>query len=109
MRNIDWDSPLSEDDKTWARDRDLHDKIAANEARFAQSNDAPSDDDDIVESDGAAELEDTEETDDYDDWKLSELKDEAATRQPAVDVTGLKKAEIITALRVWDGEHAKSA
>lgn len=35
-RQIDWDKPLSEDDKAYALQRDMHDKVAENEARFGK-------------------------------------------------------------------------
>jgi len=92
MRTINWNAPLSEDDKAWLRDRDQHDKIADNEARFAEK--------------------DNDETgmnnpdDDYDKWKVPELAEEANKRDPKVDITGLsKKADLIAALRTWDAEH----
>lgn len=111
MRNIDWTKPLSEDDKAWLRDRDRHAEIDAHEAQFSTAaDDEPADDDDeITESETGADVEDVEIEDDYDDWKLAELKDEANGRTPPVDIAGLKKDQIITALRVWDGEHGKTA
>jgi len=93
MRNIDWDNPLSEDDKEWLRARDQYSKIAENEAKFADMNDDHTD-------------EEPANADDYDKWKVPELADEAARREPAVDIAGLsKKADLIAALRTWDAEH----
>jgi hypothetical protein len=34
VRKIDWTKKLSADDKAWALQRDMHDKVAANEAEF---------------------------------------------------------------------------
>lgn len=35
-RNIDWTKPLSPEDKAWALQRDMHDKVEANEAEFGK-------------------------------------------------------------------------
>jgi|tagenome__1003787_1003787.scaffolds.fasta_scaffold13317221_1 hypothetical protein len=97
MREIDWDAPLSDDDKAWLLDRDQHAKVAANEQQFASS-------DDEDETDGTTE----EPDDDYDDWKVAELRKEAGDRDPAIEgAATMKKDELITALRVWDGEHGE--
>lgn len=135
MRDINWDEPLSEEDKAWARQAGLalvEDRIAANEKQFnedpsidqlelrpdpttrsaldptvgtgrsileAPPSGAPSD----VQGVGAvAELE----PDDYDQWKVSELKEEAATRTPAVVVASdARKPDVIQSLREWDRKH----
>lgn len=95
MRDINWDEPLTEDDKTWLAQRmtpDLKAKIDANQARFAE----------VEELDDDDELDDDVE-DNYDSWKVAELKAEAQKRQPAIDTTGMtKKDEFIAALRTWD-------
>lgn len=97
MRVIDWDAPLSEDDLVWLNQRMtpvLAEKVAANQAEFAEESDA--DDDDDVE-------------DDYDSWKVAELKAEAETREPAIDLTGItKKPDFIAALRTWDAANAEA-
>lgn len=43
--------------------------------------------------------------DDYDSWKLSELRTEAETREGLADQSKAKKPEVIAALRQWDAEH----
>lgn len=92
MRDIDWDQPLTEDDKLWLGQRltpELKDKIAANEARFSEVED---DDDDDFD-------------DEYDSWKVAELRTEAESRE-GLDLTGVKtKPELIAALRTWDAAH----
>jgi hypothetical protein len=138
MRQINWDEPLSEEDKAWARQAGLpmvEDRIAANEKQFgepasvdeldlppdpttrsaldptaaggrsildAPPSGAPSD----VQGVGAvAELE----PDDYDSWKVAELKEEAATRTPPVVVASdARKPDVIQALREWDREHGET-
>lgn len=131
MRQINWDEPLSEEDKAWARQAGLpmvEDRIRANELQFegestpvetapdpttksaldptaagsqpvteAPPSGAPS----RIQGVGAVV-----EDDDYDQWKVTELKEEAATRTPAVEVASdARKPDIITALRAWDREH----
>lgn len=95
MRQIDWDQPLSEDDEVWLNQRltpELKEKIAANKARFGGE-------------DAEVETETSEFKDDYDSWKLAELKEEADNRGD-LDTTGFsKKADYIAALRTWDAEH----
>lgn len=94
MRTINWDEPLTDDDKLWLADRmspELADKVAANEARFSGAAEGGDDDDEF--------------SDDYDSWKVAELKAEAETRD-GLDITGLtKKPEFIAALRTWDQAH----
>ena len=44
--------------------------------------------------------------DDYESWKVDELRTEAGSRTPPVDVpSGARKPELIAALRKWDSEH----
>ena len=95
MRQIDWDAPLSDDDKAWLRQAGIvgtADRIAENDARF--SDEAPSEEDDVL-------------TDDYDERTVAELKAEASSRDPQVAVSG-KRADIIAALRAWDVEHPEA-
>lgn len=97
MRKIDWDAPLSEDDKAWLRQRDKHAEIEENERRFG----APAEFKEQTDTDEVA--------DDYDKWKVEELKTEAGTRLPEVDITGLtKKADLIAALRTWDAANPEA-
>ena len=94
MRQIDWDAPLSEDDKAWLRQAGIvgtADRIAENEARYGVAEEA---EDDVL-------------TDDYDERTVAELKAEASSRDPQVSVTG-KRADIIAALRAWDVEHPEA-
>jgi hypothetical protein len=101
MRDINWDKPLSADDKAWAMDREeLHTKVAANEARFAKGAAAKVAADPGAEAETPAKAED-----DYDQWKLVELREEAAKRRPPIEVEGLKRPEIIAAMRAWDTAH----
>jgi hypothetical protein len=99
MRTIDWEKPLSGDDREWLEQRltpELIDKIAENDAKFNKESD--------TESAKAPAFED-----DYDKWKVEELKAECDGREPPVDIAGLsKKADIIAALRTWDAEHPEA-
>lgn len=110
MREIDWDKPLSDEEKGWLRQRDRHAEVEANERRFAKKAKAaattevkePDDD----ETEGTEEVPVIgEETfdDDYDSWKVAELKAEAEGRDPEIDTSTLKvKADYVAALRTWD-------
>jgi hypothetical protein len=92
MRNIDWEKALTEEDMKWLSQRmtpELEDKINQNKSKFKTS-----------------AIKTGEFQDDYDKWKVDELKTEAEGREPAIDVTGLKtKVDLIAALRTWDAEH----
>lgn len=100
MKDINWDAPLSEDDLAWLQQRMtpvLAEKVAANQAKFAKEETDADDDDTEVE-------------DDYDSWKVAELKEEAEKRDPVIDLTGItKKPDLIAALRTWDAENAEEA
>ena len=104
MREINLDAPLSEDDKAWLRQRDRHAEIEANEDRFSPGRtEFKANDDDAAK--GATQKDDVP-PDDYDKWKVPELAEEAARRDPPVDLTGIsKKPDIIAALRTWDAAH----
>jgi hypothetical protein len=119
MREINWNEPLSEDDKAWLRQRDRHAEIEANEDRFSsgRSDFKVNDDDAAKIATEKDKLVSTEGTgtpaappelapDDYDSWKVAELREEAGNREPAIDLTGVTvKADIIAALRTWDAAH----
>lgn len=107
MRTIDWDAPLSEDDIAWASQRDMQDKIQANRDRFSKEVGAEdaNDDSKILDAGDDDTPAATEVEDDYDSWKVAELREEAGKRDPVVDVEGLKKDEIIAALRDWDAAN----
>jgi hypothetical protein len=97
MRTINWDAPLSEEDKGWALQRDMHEQVEANEKRFAKASEG---------DDGKTDAEGGPTPDDYDKWKVEELRTEAESRDPAVDLTGVTlKADIIAKLREWDAEY----
>jgi hypothetical protein len=101
MRDINWDKPLSKADVEWAMQREeLHAKVKANQEKFSKSASS-----DLASTDADPEEGNATPADDYDQWKLAELRDEAASRRPAVDVTDLKTAEVIAAMRKWDAAH----
>lgn len=104
MRNIDWTRPLSEDDKAWALQRDLHDKVAANEAEFAEDEPQVEVVDDPQQVVDPPAAEDVAPDDDYDQWKVAELRAEAHQREIADNGT-MKRPELIAALRKYDAEH----
>lgn len=65
---------------------------------------------DVVISELGGDVEEPveEETDDYDQWKLDELRAEAAKRPGVANPTGAdagRKQSWIDALRAWDAEH----
>lgn len=94
MRQIDFNAPLSEDDKAWLRDRDRHSEIAQNEARFGEGEDL--------------EENEPEAGPDYDKWSTADLKAEAQTR--GIDFSGMrKKAELALALRENDATAKSDA
>lgn len=90
MRHIDWNKPLSDDDKLWLEQRltpGLQEKIDANQTKF-----------------GSDKSTDPEFEDNYDQWKVPELAEEATKRE--INITGVsKKPELIALLRTWDKEH----
>jgi hypothetical protein len=92
VREINWDEPLSGDDLKWLEQRmtpELDEKVQANQKRFSKA---------------ARHAADDEVTDNYDSWKVPELKEEAEKRK--IDVSGLtKKPDFIAALRTWDAEN----
>lgn len=93
MRNIDWEKPLSQDDRAWLDQRltpELVEKIDANDKRFGKA--------------GSSDDKSSAFEDDYDKWKVDELKVEAEKRK--IDLTGItKKPELVAALRSWDAEN----
>lgn len=141
MRQINWDEPLSEEDKAWARQASLpmvEDRIKENEERFgsatsAEELDVPPDPTRSAldpeagtgmkpseappagapaaqQGVGAPADEDVEEDydDDYNTWKVSELKREADKRDPVVEyASDARKPDVIAALRAWDREHGE--
>jgi hypothetical protein len=99
MRKIDWDAPLTKEDKAWLSQRltpELEVKMAENQARLAKKSGGESTDKNT--GDGF--------TDDYDKWKIDELKAEAEGREPAIELAGVtKKQDLIAVLRTWDKAH----
>lgn len=108
MRDIDWDKPLSDDDKLWLSQRmtpELQDKITANETRFGNEDGENSSFGNEGVEGGAAGENEAKFDDDYESWKLAELKAEAEGRDD-LDVTGLKnRPDYIAALRTWDAAN----
>ena len=141
MRKIDWEAPLSEEDVAWIRQAGIRteDQIAAHQAQFGE--DVPEleeVEDGVTNSaldpaarvgipaatgDGPVELvltEESDEDDDYDQWKLPELRSEVADRNElaadregvtpvTVEGTGkegaVTKPDLIKGLRLWDQEN----
>jgi hypothetical protein len=102
MRKIDWDRPLSDEDKLWLSTTGIlgiEDRIKANEEQFTTS----------VEDEG--DEDNNEVQDDYDTWTVPQLKEEVESRKPHPNVTGTGAggkpiaADYIRALRSWDVEH----
>lgn len=101
MRKIDWEAPLSSDDLIWLRQAGLPNieaRISENEKRFGVTEDED-------EGSGEPGLED-----DYDSWKLAELRAEAKTREafpltPDQIDAFTKKAPLIEVMRAWDKDH----
>jgi hypothetical protein len=71
-RNIDWEKPLSAEDKAYALQRDMHDKVAENEAKYGRA-DMPA---------GAER-----------DQRIEELGRQITERQNELDMLLHKKAE----------------
>lgn len=133
MRQIDWDSKLTDEDKAWARQASLpmvEQRIAENEERFGQEssaakmglNDQPAGTsaldptgmvgrpNDGTQPPNAPPVgegdDDTAYDDDYDQWKVAELKAEADGRDPKVEyASDARKQDVIDGLRAWDREH----
>ena len=119
MREINWDEPLSDEDKQWARQAGLpmvEQRITANEQQFGQESSgdgSPTDPATRSALDSTAtggtlvdQLQTDDDGDDYDSWKVQELKDEADSRQPRVQyASDARKPDLIAALREWDREH----
>lgn len=108
MRQINWGSPLSEEDMTWLRQSGI---LYANGGlplehaiRLNQGQAIPANDEDN-------ELEDQD--DDYDEWSKEDLEAEVENRRELGDirVTGtgkngnVLKGDLIQALRSWDQEN----
>lgn len=97
MRNITQEDiegrSLSAEEKGWLHQRGRHAEVELNEELY----------------DGSTRL--NRETgvngeDNYDQWKIKELKEEGEGRVPPVDFTGCTlKEHFVLALRSWDLEH----
>lgn len=102
MRQIDWDAPLSEEDKKWVEAYGtgaMRRAVERNKRRFADVRSAASEEDD--DEDDA--------TDEYDSMNLDQLKEFAKARKidhPDFDTTGVKnKRELVERLREWDADQ----
>lgn len=116
MREINWDKPLSDEDKVWLRQSGIFQvdrRIAENERRFEEEVTEPEVPEQPVISvldpnattgqplDTLTGPEEEDDEDDYDEWKIGELRAEVSTRK----IPGMSKAEpaaLITALREYD-------
>jgi hypothetical protein len=98
--------PLTEDEKGWLRQRDRHAEVDRNEAIHGRRVQDGSDELEFgTGSQPTAPIQD-DDGDNYDSWKIKELKEEGEGRKPAVDFTGCtKKEDYVLALRAWDLEH----
>lgn len=128
MRDINWDEPLSQEDKDWARQASLpmvEERIAANEKQFegeSTTAEVPTDsatrsalDPTATANQGpqaTASTQTATETgpeDDYDQWKVQELKAEADSRDPRVEyASDARKTDLIAALRQWDQDNPEA-
>lgn len=130
MRDINWDEPLSEEDKAWARQASLpmvEERIAANERQFDQESSAATEvppdhstrsalDPTATANQGAQPTASTQTTvntgqveDDYEQWKVNELKAEADSREPKVEyASDARKPDLIAALRQWDQDNPEA-
>lgn len=101
------DHALTENEKGWLRQRDKGHWVDENERLFGRPVEDGSDDREVGVGPSSASTEKTDEpTDNYDSWKIKELKEEGEGRTPAVDFTGCsKKEDYVLALRSWDLEH----
>jgi hypothetical protein len=106
MRDIDWDKPLSDEDKEWVEQFGtgaMRRQVEQNERRFGDVESAAS------EEDSEEDQEQEEYEDNYDEMNLDQLKAEAANRKhenPDLDTTGIKtKAQLIERLREWDRQE----
>lgn len=125
MRKIDWNSPLTGDDKAWLRTTgilDVERLIEANAVEFDEEYHFPGTEPvGVIKSAVATEPDqgggnaDFSE-DDYDDWKVAELSAEIDNRNKvdgakSVEVVGtgkdgkITKPDLIKALRLWDSEN----
>lgn len=107
MRKINWDAPLSPDDKAWLVQSGMplvNERIANSEKRFSVlgiSDDTEPEDDEEI-------LDDEDEGDDYEERTKAQLAEEVSSRKPLPEVGGNgNKADLIAALRAWDAEHGE--
>jgi hypothetical protein len=139
MRSIDWSKKLSDEDIVWLRNAGhmSEDQIATHQAQFDAKVPEPEIPDDTGTRsalDASSALEPAQqgdgpmlvdprngdgsedETDDYDQWSVSELKAEVdarngleGTSEVTIEGTGSNgkatKADLIKGLRLWDAEN----
>lgn len=98
--------PLTEDEKGWLRQRDRHSWVNLNEELHGRPVEKGSDEREVGVGPATPILHSEQAADNYDSWKIKELKEEGEGRSPAVDFTGCsKKEDYVLALRSWDLEH----
>src|SRR6478609_2459960 len=91
---------LTADEKGYLLDRDRHDEVAANEALFGREVEAGSGEIEVGTGNAGAASDLEDEGDDYESWKIRELKEEGEGREPAVDFSNCSvKADYVAALR----------
>lgn len=107
--------PLNENEKIWLRQRSRHAEVDRNELLFGRPVEAGSEEREVGVGQQQFLTPDQMPTttppaeDNYDSWKIKELKEEGEARTPAVDFTGCSlKEHYILALRSWDLEHPET-
>lgn len=99
--------PLTADEIGYLEQRERFADIELNESLFGRRVSDDSDEREVgtgpAQNAGAASDSDG---DDYESWKIRELKEEGEGRTPPVDFTGCaKKEDYVLALRAWDIDH----
>lgn len=106
--------PLTENEKGWLRQRDRHAQVDLNEELFGRPVEADSDEREVgvgphSSTGHGREAGSDGDYDNYDQWKIRELKEEGEARTPPVDFTGCtKKEDFVLAMRSWDLEHPET-
>lgn len=98
--------PLTEEEKGWLRQRERFAEVNRNEELFGREVVAGSGEIEV----GTGHKPDTEsDGDNYDQWKIKELREEGEARVPPVDFTGCTlKEHFVLAMRAWDMEHPET-